>query len=82
MIYIKEDGVFNGIAAVLITVRERVIAFITKFPLHLELYSRLDDIKHRDDEVPIVLKDIGGTLRDYYSDAGRSITDLDAYDES
>ncbi len=80
MIFIKEKGVKNATISVLVTVRERAKAFITKFPLHLELYDSMSLVKHRTDEVPIVLKDVGDIVKTYYKKAGHRTANLDDYD--
>ncbi len=78
MIFIRGRGFQNSVQAVLVTIRERVIAFFRKFPLHLELYDSIEFMsKHRADEVPIVLKDINGAVKDWYGKDGRTIMGLE-----
>jgi hypothetical protein len=80
LIFIRGKGFMNSLTAVLITIRERFISFIYKFPLHLELYDSMETMKkHRDDEVPVVLKDMDGEAEGWYKEKGRGITDLDYY---
>ena len=81
MIFIRGRGLKNALTAVLVTIRERVIAFFCKFPLHLELYDDIDAMmKHRVDEVPVILKDADNTARNWYRKAGRDISFLDDYE--
>jgi hypothetical protein len=78
LIFIRGRGFENALKAVLVTIRERARAFFSKFPLHLELYDSIESMKqHRADEVPIVLKDINGTVKDWYGNAGRTIMKLE-----
>lgn len=78
MIFIRGRGFKNALKAVLVTIRERARAFFSKFPLHLELYDNMEFMnRHRTDEVPIVLKDINGNVKDWYDKAGRTIITLE-----
>jgi len=78
MIFIRDRGFTNALKAVLVTIRERTWAFINKFPLHLELYDRIEHMsKHRTDEIPIVLKDSNAAVGDWYSKSGRATMKLD-----
>jgi len=81
LIFIRDSGVQNSIKAVLVTIRERVMAFFCKFPLHLELYDHMQSLEqHRIDEVPVILKDTGKIAEDWYRKAGREISGLNDYD--
>jgi hypothetical protein len=78
LIFIRRRGFKNSVKAVLVTIHERARAFYSKFPLHLELYDSIESMKqHRADEVPIVLKDINSTAKDWYGKDGRTIMGLD-----
>ena len=73
MIFIRSGGIKNAFNAVLVTMLERIIAFFNKFPLHLELYDSIDEMrKHRNDEVPVLLKDEDGRGQNWYAANGRS----------
>lgn len=77
MIFIRKRGLYNAVKAALLTIRERIIAFFLRFPLHLELYENIRSVKHREDEVPILLKDIDEAIKLYYSCHGKQIMYLD-----
>jgi hypothetical protein len=81
MIFVRREGFNNSFKAVLVTMRERFISFVFKFPLHLELYDNMERMKkHRNDELPIVLKDTEGMAERWYNENGRSIAGLANYD--
>lgn len=78
--FIRDHGFFNGIRAVISTIRERIIAFLHRFPLHLELYDSIKTMeRHRKDETPFVLKDNHREARGYYESQGRKIAGFDEY---
>lgn len=82
MIFIRGKGFNNALKAVLVTIRERTRAFCSKFPLHLELYDSIEFMnRHRTDEVPIVIKDINGEVKDWYGTAGRNTMKLEDYEK-
>jgi|GEM_PF-3784287 len=81
MIFIRGKGLKNAINAVLVTMRERAIAFFYKFPLHLDLYDTIEmTTKHREDETPVVLKDTGDAAKAWYRKAGREMINLGDYE--
>lgn len=74
IMFIKDSGIGNSLHAVLVTFRERLIAFVSKFPLHLELYDNIETMKkHRSDEVPYILKDTHGEANKWYKKEGRKV---------
>jgi hypothetical protein len=74
MMFIRRPGLQNAVKAILVTMRERVYAFIGKFPLHLELYDSIESMKkHRMDEEPFLLKDVENVARNWYEKAGMTI---------
>jgi len=78
IMFIRGKGFKNAVKAVLVTMRERAIAFLGRFPLHLELYDSMESMKkHRIDEVPIVLKDVGEMVINWYGKDGRTIMNLE-----
>jgi len=80
--FVKRPGFINGIRAVMITIKERALAFILKFPLHLELYDRIEMMdRHRKDETPFILKDDRGCASSYYSAQGRRFAAFEEYCE-
>jgi len=83
IMFIRGAGISNAIMAVFVTMRERAIAFFSKFPLHLEFYDTMESMnQHRADEIPVLLKDVGGLAEDWYDKAGRETARLDDYAES
>ncbi|MBI5676091.1 MAG: hypothetical protein HZC48_09765 [Nitrospirae bacterium] len=82
MIFISGKGYANIVKAIIVSIRERAVAFLSKFPLHLELYSDMESMhKFRNDEVPVVLKDAGGIAQSWYGRTGRTITRLEDYEK-
>ncbi len=78
IMFIRGKGIQNGVKAAIVTLRERTMALLLKFPLHLEFYDSIESMKkHRSDEVPVVLKDVDGTARDWYAQEGMDISSLD-----
>jgi len=80
MIFIRGKGFKNAVRSVLVTVRERFSAFFRKFPLHVELYENMSSVRHRNDEVPIVLKDVGNIVSYWYKKTGGITRSLDDFD--
>lgn len=79
--FIRRPGLINGVSAVRVTVRERILAFFQKFPLHLELYDTIQMMdRHRKDETPFVLKDVLGRATAYYTRQEREIAGFDEYE--
>jgi len=67
----------SKVKAVLFTIKERIIAFLWRFPLDLYLYENLVEMsKHRKDEVPFVLYDTKNIVRAYYEKQDRKIAHL------
>jgi hypothetical protein len=61
--YVRRVGFYNAIAANVCAVRERVIAMLCRIPLDSYVGDSVGFIdKMRDDEIPLVLKDIEGLL--------------------
>jgi len=78
--FVRTSGFNNGIKAVVATVKERALAFMCKFPLHLELYDHMEMMdRHRRDETPFLLKDDLGLASDYYSRQGRKTAGFEEY---
>jgi len=80
--FIRNSGFINGINAIIVTCRERALAFVCKFPLHLLLYDNIEMMNiHRKDETPFVLKDDQGRASDHYSAQCRETYDFIDYCE-
>ncbi len=78
--FIRQKGLVNAIIAAAVTIKERIYAFFSKFPLHLELYDDISMMdKHRQDEVPYILKDISGIASAYYKKQDRMTAQFDDY---
>jgi len=80
--FIRKKGLINAIVATVITIKERTYAFFSKFPLHLEFYDDISMMdKHRQDEVPYILKDISGIASAYYKRQNRMTAQFDDYEK-
>jgi len=82
MFFIRKRGVTNASMAAVITIKERIYAFFNKFPLHLEFYDDISMMdRHRQDEVPYLLKDFSGFASAYYKKKGRNLSDFEGYEK-
>jgi len=82
MFVIRNRGFLNGLNAILIITRERLLASIVKFPLDLYLYDKIETMeKHRGDEKAFILKDVHRLASDYYILKGRKVGGFDEYEK-
>lgn len=80
---IRNHGLLYGLIAMLVTFRERFIAFITKFPLDLYLYDKIETMdKHRKDEKAFILKDAYSRASAYYNSQGREVSGFEEYEKA
>lgn len=83
MFIIRKQGFLNGFIAVLITIKERILSFVTKFPLDLYLYDEIKTMdKHRDDERAFILKDVHDQVKAYYNSKGRKVAGFTEYERA
>jgi len=83
MFIIRKRGFLNGFIAVLITIKERILSFVTKFPLDLYLYDKIETMdKHRDDERAFILKDVHDQVKAYYNSKGRKVAGFAEYERT
>ena len=78
--FISEKGIKNNIFSFLISVKERSLAFVNKFPLNLCLADDLTVMsKHRNDETPFILFDPQNKVKEFYQKQNRNTASLDDY---
>ena len=83
MFVIRNRSLLYGLIAVLFTIRERFLAFTTKFPLDLYLYDKIETMdKHRDDEKAFILKDVHSHASAYYYSQGREVAGFEEYEKA
>lgn len=83
MFFIRNQGFLSILIAMLITFRERFLAFATKFPLDLYLYDKIETMdKHRKDEKAFILKDAYSRASAYYNLQGREVAGFEEYERA
>jgi len=75
--FIAKPNQISKLKALAFTIKERITAFVFKFPLDLYLYENIAEMnKHRKDEVPFVLYDSANMVKAFYEQQGRKIAYL------
>jgi len=78
--FISNLDMKSKLIAVLLTIKERITAFLTRYPLDLYLYEKVDNMmKHRKDEVPFLLYDSEKKVEKFYKSHGRHIAYLENF---
>lgn len=73
--FVTRRDLSSIICSYVITLRERVLAFIRKIPLDLYIYVNVNEAaaRYREDETPIVLLDPQGEITKYYQKINREV---------
>lgn len=78
--FISKRDFKSKLKAVSLTIKERIMAFISQYPLDLYLYEKVTDMtKHRTDEVPFLLYDPEKIVEKFYESQGRKVAYLENF---
>lgn len=80
MYFISKPGFLNQAISIFIAIRERVLAFLIKFPLNLVLSDKIEILlKCRRDEIPFIVLDAEQQIEAFYKALNRNVAPSQDY---